>query len=378
MNIILLTTAGNTSGGTRQALYLARGLMSAGHRLRFFTPPASALRPLDPSIPWRDLPKGFFAAGKALEAEIRAMAENPEHPGPVALHVFHNRGIKLAAFWGLIWFLRRLPVACCMHRGVIYRPRNPLPYLLPGIKAYIVNSRACAATLPLLWRKKRCHLVYNSIPPERLQTTLTREETLQALNLAEGRTATEFARPIIGCVANDKPNKGVETLLRAFALGGFAHKYGADLVIVGVTEESFAPLCRSLGISSHVRLVPPTENVANYLQTFSLFVIPSFSESQPNTLLEAMSLGIPALGSDVGGIPEALSEAGPTDGLLFRPGDIEEAAEKIEALLGNPARLAGLAAQNRAASALFSQEFRLQRISKIYNEILQEVMARNI
>jgi glycosyltransferase involved in cell wall biosynthesis len=57
-----------------------------------------------------------------------------------------------------------------------------------------------------------------------------------------------------------------------------------------------------------------------------VYVIPSLHEGVPSTLLEAMSLGIPSLGADVGGIGEALSD---DVGILLPTWSAEEAAKAV-------------------------------------------------
>ncbi len=376
MNIILLSTSTTSSGGLRQAMYMAQGFMARGHTLRFFTPAECELRKLDPALPWRDLPTSYLEAQKILKAEVLALSQDKASPGPVILHAFHNKGVKMAAFFGTLWGLQKLPVACCAHRGVIYRPRNPLPYILPGIKAFIVNSQACADTLPLWGRKNRCHVVYNAVPPERLKTTRTPQEMQAALHLAASALDMQNSAPIIGCVANNSANKGVEFLLKAFMTGRFVEKYSARLVIVGVDPKIFSPLAHSLGLDKHVRLVPPTEHVADYLQIFSLFVLPSMSESQPNTLLEAMSLGLPAVGSRVGGVPEVLADEKVKADVLFTPGNMQDFIEKVDKVLQDKALATALGERNREYSKNFQPEVRLTRVMEIYEQALREVKSK--
>ncbi len=60
-----------------------------------------------------------------------------------------------------------------------------------------------------------------------------------------------------------------------------------------------------------------------------IFVIPSLTEGMPRALLEAMAMGLPCIGSDVGGIPEVLE----TESMAV-PGDSYDLANKIVAMAG--------------------------------------------
>lgn len=353
MNVIIISSSIKASGGVRQALYQARSLMSAGHRVHFVNHPQSELREIDPLMPWVDLPQGL----KKLNQTLRSLMPAGEN---VVVHAFHNRAVKAVAYLGTLWRLQRLPVVCVAHRGVTNRPGNPLPYLLPGIRAYVVNSMETGQMLPLLWRKKRWHFVGNAIPEERLKTTRPEEEVRAELQIPPGNL-------VIGDVAHDKPAKGVSRLLESYAKSRAALP-SSTLVMVGVTPEKFAPLARELGIEQEVRLLPRTEHVADYVQTFSLFVFPSyFVESQPNVIMEAMALNKPVIGSDIGNVKELIGER-----FTFKPGDVAEISAKLLEVGNSPDLMREAAAANYAKKDLFSADFRLRTILKIYEDALRE------
>jgi len=67
------------------------------------------------------------------------------------------------------------------------------------------------------------------------------------------------------------------------------------------------------------------------LSQADIFVIPSLTEGMPRALLEAMAVGLPCVGSRVGGIPEVLDEK-----FLYSPGDSFELACLIERLVADP------------------------------------------
>lgn len=63
-----------------------------------------------------------------------------------------------------------------------------------------------------------------------------------------------------------------------------------------------------------------------YLQSH-VFVLPSALENSPNSLGEAMLLGVPCVAADVGGVHNLLEDGG--DGLLYPAGDVEKLADSI-------------------------------------------------
>ena len=352
MRIIILSSSSNASGGSRQALYLAKGFFEKGYEVYFFAPPESQLRPLLPNINWQDLPKKIVSAKKMLEKIISPNS-------PTIIHAFHNRGVKLTAYLATLWRIKGLPVACVAHRGVIYKPNNPLPYLLPGIRQFIVNSQACANTLPLLWRKNRVTVVYNSIPKERVTPAIDASTMRASLSIPQNAT-------VIGTVANNAPVKGISYLLQAFAQ---IKRPNTILLMFGLAEEKWQAQINELGIAENVRIIPRSNNVADYMNTFNLFVLPSLMESQPNVLLEAMCMGLPAVATAVGGVPEILQHKE----LLCPPKDSLALANKIMLALGNPELLKHAAQANLEQSKMFSVDYRIARIEKIYREMLAEL-----
>ncbi len=353
MRILFITSSKNASGGGRQALYLAAGLRERGHAVSFFSPSASLLRSISPDLDWHDLPE--------RRDKWRALLENamPKNE-PTIAHAFHIMAVKTLAWAGTLWRLSGRPVACVAHRGVIYPPTNVLPYILPGIRVFAVNSKACLATLPLFWRKSAGKVVYNCVPKFKISPTRTAEEVRAELGIGPEPS-------VLGCVSNNAPVKGLEVLIRAFARMRQAGETGQILCLVGGSREKWSPLCAELGILDQVRLIPRTERVADYLQLFTLFVLPSLSESSPNTLLEAMCMGLPALCSNVGGVPECISD----ERFLVPPGDDEALAQRMARVLADRETLALAAKNNLAFSAQFDVTRKLDIMEGIYTDLVR-------
>jgi glycosyltransferase involved in cell wall biosynthesis len=106
------------------------------------------------------------------------------------------------------------------------------------------------------------------------------------------------------------------------------------LVIVGEGEEESNLLIQAekLNISENVIFLG-TKNqseVSHLMQDSKIFVLPSLEEGQGAVLVEAMASGTPCIGSRVGGIPGVIDSS---TGLLFAPGNSEELAGKLVALL---------------------------------------------
>ncbi|AJC71437.1 glycosyl transferase family 1 [Thermococcus guaymasensis DSM 11113] len=84
-----------------------------------------------------------------------------------------------------------------------------------------------------------------------------------------------------------------------------------------------------LGLQNHVKLLGfvPDDQLALWMNAADLFVLPSLSEGNPTVMFEALGVGLPFIGTTVGGVPEIIISD--DYGLLCPPKDPECLAEKI-------------------------------------------------
>lgn len=352
MRIVYMTSSSSLSGGTRQAMYSARGLMARGHEVVFLVPHDAEITDLDTDIKWRRLPE--------RHADWRAEAERALPPAgePCIVHAFHNKANKHLAWWGLSW--RRRGCACLGYRGVIYRPSNPLPYWSPGIDCFTANSEACARVLRQVGLSaRRLEVIHNGIPAERVAPRTPAEAVRESLGLPEGV-------PVLGTVAGDKPVKGIEHLLRGFALA-CGRGLDARLVLAGARGERWNDLARELGVAERTLFLGRVDHVADVLQVLDAFFLPSLKESLPNVVLEAFFFGLPVVASNVGGLPELVDD----NGLLIPPGDAEAIAGAMGTVCSDARLRAAWGASSLAKSARFTMEAKVRRTVEVYGAILK-------
>jgi glycosyltransferase involved in cell wall biosynthesis len=152
------------------------------------------------------------------------------------------------------------------------------------------------------------------------------------------------------------------TLLKSVAL---ARREIPDLALwlVGDGEQaaSLEKLAWELGIHSTVRFLGARDNVGDWLSLADVFVLSSVSEGLPISILEAMAAGLPAIVTDVGGMPEVvhLSEAGkvvpPGDEQLLSAAIVEFARQRHE-----------LADLGRRARSCYHEHFTPERMARDY------------
>lgn len=133
------------------------------------------------------------------------------------------------------------------------------------------------------------------------------------------------------CVANLVPVKGLEVLIEAFIN---INKPEWGLIIVGDDNSDYGKRLRSVVNSSDLRnaifFTGKVQNVKEYLSASEIFVLPTKNEGRregsPVSMLEAMSMSLYVLGSNIPGIKDQLSDF---PHLLFEAGNVEELKEKL-------------------------------------------------
>jgi alpha-1,3-rhamnosyl/mannosyltransferase len=159
--------------------------------------------------------------------------------------------------------------------------------------------------------------------------------------------------PLVLVVANDKPHKNLDVVLRAYHLAVRRHRVPGQLVFVGGLDPSsrLADRARRLGLTDRVRFlgrVPQSHLRALYHVAAVLLHIALY-EGFGLPVLEAMAAGLPVVTSNVG----AMRELGEDVARLVNPLDVDEVAAALEqVLVDDPLRQRMVEAGRRRAERM--------------------------
>jgi glycosyltransferase involved in cell wall biosynthesis len=143
----------------------------------------------------------------------------------------------------------------------------------------------------------------------------------------------------------------------------------AQLLVVGTGPEE-ARLRTQSTSTSGVRLIGRVNDSLRYLQAADLFVLPSDTEGLSNSLLEALSTGLPVLATSVGGTPDVISHG--VDGYLIPPDDLAALKRGLVELLGDETLRARLGTEARQRILKdFSLDSVAGRLAALYHDLLR-------
>jgi glycosyltransferase involved in cell wall biosynthesis len=177
--------------------------------------------------------------------------------------------------------------------------------------------------------------------------------------------------PVLLTLGRLKQGKGTYDLLEAIPKILEQHPE-AELWLGGDGDvEEVERLLQAKPWGNHVRLLGWVTGTRKdeVLACASVFVLPSYNEGLPLSILEAMAHGLPVVSTPVGGIPEAVVDG--ETGFLVEPGDVEAIAQKINLLLSD-AELRGRMGRNgyRRALEQFEVGVIIRQLFNIYDELL--------
>jgi glycosyltransferase involved in cell wall biosynthesis len=159
--------------------------------------------------------------------------------------------------------------------------------------------------------------------------------------------------------------KGFDLLLEALALLP-ADRFRLTILGQGPLRGDLEDQARHLGLAGRVRFAGFADNPYPWLAGADLFVLSSRYEGLPNVVLEALTLGAPCVAFRCpGGLDEIISDG--VNGFLAEPENPADLARAIRQAADNP--------PDRAAVAASAGRFRVERVVREYEALLEEAAA---
>jgi glycosyltransferase involved in cell wall biosynthesis len=175
--------------------------------------------------------------------------------------------------------------------------------------------------------------------------------------------------PVVGSVANFKEQKGHTYLLEAaVAVRRTVPEARFVLVGAGPLEADIRRRAAEMDLGETVVFAGYRQDATAVMGIFDVFVLSSIHEGLSIALLEAMALGIAPVVTEVGGLPEVVTNA--VDGLIVPPRDAHALAEALVSVLTDASLRGQLAEASRHRAASFDIRKAVHRMEAVYEELL--------
>lgn len=360
--VTVLQVLGSSAGGIARHVAHITGALRDRPGLRVeIACPEDLPFPMPPPLHPVAIPDGPLVGHRAAVARIRAVVAE------VQPDVIHAHGLRAGIDAGLA--VRKSPAVPLLTVHNLVRPEVAGPLRAPLYRwaealAVRLSSRVLCVSREIAEHlggrggaaRAKIEVLYLGVgePP-----TLQRDRAAirRALEVPEGT-------PLVVTASRLAPQKRLRVML-----GALERLPGAVLCILGEGPEAaeLEAAARDRGLAGRVRFLGFRSDVADFIAAADAFCLSSIWEGIPLAVQEALALGTPVVGTDVGGMPEVIADR--RTGRLVPPNDPQALAEALDEVLSDRARAHDYRREGKEDLSLrFSEARMLDRLVTIYRE----------
>lgn len=209
----------------------------------------------------------------------------------------------------------------------------------------------------------KIEVVFNAIPQVEVKEGEERDIVRKALGVPNAVTLAGF----VGRMSREKDLGTTVKALKELVSRGNNIK----LMVVGEgpEKERLALLADDLGLQDRVIFTGFQKDAGRYFRAFDIYLSTSVKEGLPNSVLEAQANGVPCVVTDIRGNNDIIKDG--ANGLLAKPGDCKDVADKIEKLIGDKVICQKFVQAGKTMIKVnFSMERRIEKLQGIYEALV--------
>ncbi len=206
---------------------------------------------------------------------------------------------------------------------------------------------------------REMEVIYNFVDTERYKKIKVDRENIGFIDKDD---------MVIMHISNFRPVKRIENIIKVFCK--VSREVKSKLLLVGDGPD----LCRirnmvgKLNLENKVLFLGIQENIIPLLSISDIYMLPSKSEGFGLSALEALSCGVPVIGTDVGGLKEVIEHG--KSGFIFNPADIISMSEAAINILQNKEVKLKMGMEARKRAKFFDSKIIVPQYMEYYRKIL--------
>jgi len=215
----------------------------------------------------------------------------------------------------------------------------------------------------------RISLIHNASDLSRLNKSVNKQEKKREFGIDEDCC-------VVGTVGRLVELKGYPYFIKAASLilQKFPEKLKFLIVGDGYMSDELKDLARNLGIADKIIFAGQRRDVPEILHIFDVFVLPSYYEGLPRSIIEAQACGVAVVATNVGGTPEVVIND--KTGILVPSKDEKAIAKAVIDLLTNKdkARRMGNAGREWVQKQFDAPVF-IKRTEALFEDLIRKYIS---
>ncbi|MGE0682653.1 MAG: glycosyltransferase [Candidatus Binatia bacterium] len=362
-NVAFVIDELEVGGSQRQLLLMATGLVQRGWSVQVIC--------LQPVL---SMAEDFAAAGIPVHLLRKRRMIDPGLLFALGRFFLRHHIMIVHAFSSTAEFFAGLAARICGCRVIAsvrnYNEQLPVRHRVAKrvscrlAHAVVANSQAgaAAAIAARVVAGQKMHVIPNGVivqPP-----ILTKATTRRRLGIAEKALVSLSVGRLVW-------EKGYDATLELARRLRHSHPEALFLIVGdGPLRAALTERIDALGLNVQVQLLGERRDITHLLAAADFYLNTSASEGLSNSVMEAMAAGVAVVAAAAGGTTELIEDG--TTGLLFTPGKLDGAEEKLNWVMENTALRAELGVQaRRAMERQYSVENMITRIEHLYTRLLE-------